>query len=1519
MMKKSLTIVSSVLIGLAAIIPAGAQVASKLSAARPEGKNIAARATARPWKKPTIMAKSKSAFAPNLTSGLGKAFSGKPVVLPKEKKAVKNYVSVSEDMPDLYGCVTYQNTGDFTPGYYKINKGGTSLVFSGPTANYGALVLDNTLYTFDYPGWGGFYWIQIDGWDLATGEQVAHNEFGEITNLCPGGAVQDPTTGKVYALTFNTSGDGYWLAQLEIDSEANVETRRIAALSGNWNALACDATGQLYGISYTSVGSAENMTTTSSTLCKLDKQTGKVTEIGITGELPQTMASAAIDPISGRMFWNVNPADMSSWICEVDLSTGAATRLYQLPLGDAIMGMYIQQPPAEDGAPAAPTDVVATFPKGSLAGSVSFRAPETLYDGTPASGSLSYRIMMDGAQVASGQTQYGAEVTADVTVESAGNYIFMIYVSNDAGDSPVAKTELFIGNGVPKMTTPQLEYSDGNMLLSWEPVTESIDGGYIDPETVIYSVTRYPDGKTVATNLSATEFSEPIAAGNKLETYYYSVKAAYAGLNSDPVNSNPVTLGSVVPPYENSFNVPEDLETFNIIDANGDGYSWQIEGGRAQMIYNKEIPMDDWMISPGLRLEGGKLYFVSFEAASNSTAFAEKLEVKWGAASSAEGMTEMLIEPTVLDSPIYREFGAYMAPETDGVYYVGLHGISDPDKYYLFVRNFKVGEAQTAGTPGAVTDLKVTPSPNGELEATVSFTVPSVGITGLPITSISKVTITRGNTVVKEFDSSEAKVGVKLEYKDVVPVGGTYEYAVQAFNEDGDGLIATASVFIGVGKPAAPQDVVLKEEGNTGRVTISWLPVDKDYEGNPINPSKVKYVVYKYNGQDWEPFTEELTTTSYTLQAVPVGQQGFVQYAVFAVTDGGQEGTVSEYRPVGKPYSSVRETFADGRTHYLWGVSYIEGGTWEISKDEDFTSIESADGDQGFACFSGEKVDDTAGMLSGKINLAAMKNPGFSFRTYNIFSDTPDNNEITLYIRESSAQEWTELRTVIVNDLNPGVPGWQNVIVSLADYAGKTIEVRIQPTVKVYTYVLIDCISIDNHELVDLEARSISAPAFVPAGDKFDLTVSVANNGLTAVDDFTVELQADGITIDTQKGESLPSGGIKTMTFPCTMGVLAVDPVGYVAIVKADTDGVDTNNTTETFYVEPKLSTLPAVDDLKAETVSDGVSLTWSEPDLTQAPAEKTEFDFEDGDSFAMEYEGWTFVDVDNSPIGGFGEIDLPGIEPGETTAAFFVFDNSGDEFGVGFDTHSGNMCLAAMFRYDDEQVDDWAISPELSGSRQTISFYARGYSGTYSETMEFYYSTGSTNPADFIQIGDAIEGLPRTWDLYEFDVPAGAKYFAIRSCATAGFMLMLDDFTFEQAGSKPMELSIVGYDVYRNGVKLTSEPTAECEYVDTTAVADTTYSYVVVTVYEEGFSGASNVASNDTNSVASISGEAVSVIAGKGTITVKGASGEMLSVASVDGRIVAHRVASEVETVSLPAGVYTVMVGDKAVKVIVK
>lgn len=70
-----------------------------------------------------------------------------------------------------------------------------------------------------------------------------------------------------------------------------------------------------------------------------------------------------------------------------------------------------------------------------------------------------------------------------------------------------------------------------------------------------------------------------------------------------------------------------------------------------------------------------------------------------------------------------------------------------------------------------------------------------------------------------------------------------------------------------------------------------------------------------------------------------------------------------------------------------------------------------------------------------------------------------------------------------------------------------------------------------------------------------------------------------------------------------------------------------------------------------------------------------------------------------------------------------------------------------------------------------------------------------------------SVAEVPERWTLYEFEVPAGARYFAIRSCATASFMLMLDDFTF--IPDEPVVPELRGYNVYRNGDLVTSSPVA--------------------------------------------------------------------------------------------------------------
>ena len=235
--------------------------------------------------------------------------------------------------------------------------------------------------------------------------------------------------------------------------------------------------------------------------------------------------------------------------------------------------------------------------------------------------------------------------------------------------------------------------------------------------------------------------------------------------------------------------------------------------------------------------------------------------------------------------------------------------------------------------------------------------------------------------------------------------------------------------------------------------------------------------------------------------------------------------------------------------------------------------------------------------------------------------------------------------------------------------------------------------------------------------------------------------------------------------------------------------------------------------------------------------------DFESYDGFTTSAGEWTFVDGDDAEVGGFQGIDftVDGVNVIQSKQSFWVHDvTDATVWNQTFAANSGSKYLAAMFLYRGGQADDWAISPMLSGNVQTISFYARSYSTEYPEAIEVLYSASGKSTADFVSV-KSIAVVPGEWTEVTAELPAGAKYFAIRSCAADGFMLMIDDVTYETNGGVPTDLSLIGYNIYRDGVKLNAEPVGETRYTDATAT-DGEHSYVVTVVYDKGESAASNI-----------------------------------------------------------------------------
>ena len=107
--------------------------------------------------------------------------------------------------------------------------------------------------------------------------------------------------------------------------------------------------------------------------------------------------------------------------------------------------------------------------------------------------------------------------------------------------------------------------------------------------------------------------------------------------------------------------------------------------------------------------------------------------------------------------------------------------------------------------------------------------------------------------------------------------------------------------------------------------------------------------------------------------------------------------------------------------------------------------------------------------------------------------------------------------------------------------------------------------------------------------------------------------------------------------------------------------------------------------------------------------------------------------------------------------------------------------------------------------------------------------------------MSDAAVVVTSDWQKAEYDLPEGARYFAIRSIRDNGFALFVDDVTFCPDSLAALDLMLLGYNLYRDGQKLNSAPLTDTTYMDASAPTDAVYR--VTAVYAEGESGYSEVA----------------------------------------------------------------------------
>lgn len=152
------------------------------------------------------------------------------------------------------------------------------------------------------------------------------------------------------------------------------------------------------------------------------------------------------------------------------------------------------------------------------------------------------------------------------------------------------------------------------------------------------------------------------------------------------------------------FDTEDEFNNFAVIDGNGDNQSWFWGSSTdARINYNSSMDMDDWLISPAVQLEAGKMYTVKVDAACESTSYPETLEICIGTGRTVADMIQTIVQPTQVTDTEFTTVSGTFTPPTSGEYTLMIHGISPADQYVLHVDNVMIQEPTVIPGEDAIT------------------------------------------------------------------------------------------------------------------------------------------------------------------------------------------------------------------------------------------------------------------------------------------------------------------------------------------------------------------------------------------------------------------------------------------------------------------------------------------------------------------------------------------------------------------------------------------------------------------------------------------------------------------------------------------------------------------------------------------------------------------------------------------------------------------------------------------------
>lgn len=599
----------------------------------------------------------------------------------------------------VYGLLRYSNAESIQYGMMEIGTtlgSGTKLVWNDSdmvlTGTGGAVYVNGELYVLSFMDFGG---ILAATYVKAHPEKHTYQSVGDEMIMIDYSYIAtdltyDATTGNVYAVSLNGSGDGtFVLSTMNLQTAAKSPIGSIPHMCG----LAADAQGQLWAIDM------------QGRLCKINKETADVSVVGATGVVPTADCSATFDLVSGQLYWSAYTAT-GGGLYSINIETGEATLVNAYPNGEQITGIFMKEPEKSSATPAMVEYTAMQFEKASLSGTISFEMPLLDITGQPLTTKMTWKVNMGNEELAAGEAMPGDVVDVKVVVPVDDKYHFTIRVANEAGVSEPLHLERFIGLDTPqKPTNVKLVTDQGRMQLTWDTPQVGVNGGYLDLNQLSHQIVRLPDGVLVADGLVGNSFSEELPVEG-IKAYYYQIKPRMNDYVGESEYSNVDTVGHcMIVPFREDFTDVMRYILYTSVDANGDEcyWTWTVLPEEAThmpcatYMWGIAPENNDWLISPAIRFEKGKEYSAAYKVRGEADSYAGNLNVYLGTSPQTAEMKTPLMEEATIDFAndsllVTRKFTV----EETGNYYLGMHVGGVRSHFYIYLTSLEINEATTA-------------------------------------------------------------------------------------------------------------------------------------------------------------------------------------------------------------------------------------------------------------------------------------------------------------------------------------------------------------------------------------------------------------------------------------------------------------------------------------------------------------------------------------------------------------------------------------------------------------------------------------------------------------------------------------------------------------------------------------------------------------------------------------------------------------------------------------------------------